>query len=63
MTRLVKINIKWVFHNEGKLVQMVIPEKVFTHTFTPLGCLTTTTGKPRKIKHKVVLIDEFLKTI
>lgn len=63
MTRLAKINIKWVFHNTGEFVVMVIPEKLFATTFTPAGCLTTRTGQARKIKHKVVLIDEFLKTI
>jgi len=53
MTRLAKINIKWVWDKYGVFVNIIIPEKHFDKTFTPKRFLTTDkSGKPRKIKYK-----------
>ena len=62
MTRLAKINQKWVFDKHNVLVNIVIPEKLFEKTFTPKNYLVTTkSNKPRKIKYKnIISVDEFL---
>jgi hypothetical protein len=63
MTRLAKINIKWVFEKHGEFVNIIIPEKHFEKTFTPTAFLTTNkTSKARKIKYSSVLtLDDYLK--
>jgi len=62
MTRLAKINIKWVWEKHGEFVQVIIPEKHFDKSFTPQRYFfTDKTGKPRKIKYKnVKTLKEFL---
>ena len=53
MTRLAKINQKWVYDKYGIYVNIVIPEKHFDKTFTPERFLKTNISlKPRKIKYK-----------
>ena len=53
MTRLAKINQKWVFEKYGIFVNIVIPEKHFEKTFTPTRYFyTDKSGKPRAIKYK-----------
>ena len=61
MTRLVKLNIKWVLDKYDIYVQIVENESLFKETWTPAKLLTTKTGKIRKINWKVRSIEEFLK--
>jgi hypothetical protein len=63
MTRLAKINQKWVYEKHHLFVNIVIPEKLFNMTFTPLSYFVTDkSGKPRKIKYKnKITLDEYLK--
>ena len=62
MTRLVKINIKWVLKDFGILVNMFIPETIFNTYFTPQRFIFQTKAKgERKIKYKnIVMLNEFL---
>lgn len=61
MTRLAKINQKWVWHQFGYFVNIMIPQKWFKNTFTPKRFLfTNKSGKPRKIDFKVVKLKEFI---
>lgn len=62
MTRLAKINQKWVWEKHGLFVNIVIPEKHFNKTFTPKKFLfTDKSGKPRKIKYKnIVTLDKLI---
>jgi len=62
MTRLAKINIKWVWEKHGDFVNIIIPEKHFDKTFTPKRFLLTNKSmKPRNIKYKnVITLQEFL---
>lgn len=62
MTRLAKINIKWVMEKHGDFVNIIIPENHFHKTFTPKKFLfTNKSGKARKIKYKnVVTLKELL---
>lgn len=66
MTRLAKINIKWVFEKYKKYVNIVIPEKHFNKTFTPVRFLfcNKNVNKKRKVKIKNIrslkdFIDNF----
>lgn len=62
MSRLFKINQKWVYDKHGVFVNMVVPEKWFNKTFTPNRFLTTNkSGKARKIKYKnVISLKDFV---
>lgn len=62
MTRLFKINQKWVLDKYGIFVNMIIPDKLFEMTFTPGKRLVLEkTGKPRKVNYKnVININEYL---
>jgi len=62
MTRLAKINIKWVWEKHGDFVNIIIPEQHFHKTFTPQKfLLTNKSGQPRKIKYKnIVMLKEFI---
>ena len=60
MTRLFKINQKWVFDKHGLFVDLVIPETLFEKTFTPKDYLTTPTGKQRKLNYKPKSCQEWL---
>jgi hypothetical protein len=64
MTRLVKINQKWVFEKHHIYINIVVPEHLFNRTFTPLKYFTTDkSGKPRKIKYKnKITLQEYLKS-
>lgn len=63
MTRLAKINIKWVWDKYSDFVNIIIPEKHFDKSFTPKKYLfTNKSNKPRKIKYKnIITLQEFLK--
>lgn len=56
MTRLAKTNIKWVFDKYGEFVNLVIPEKLFNKTFTPMRFLycNINSHKKRTLKIKEV---------
>jgi len=60
MSRLFKINQKWMWDKHGIFVNLVIPEKLFKETFTPKEYLLTPTGKPKKINWKVITCEQFL---
>lgn len=62
MTRLAKINIKWVYEKYDVFVNMFVPEKVFPKYFTPKRYLIQNkTTKARKINYKpVVLLQDFI---
>lgn len=64
MTRLVKINIKWVWSLYNEYVQIVVPEKMFKKTFTPNRYqYTNKSNKKRVIKFETQTLDEFLQHI
>jgi len=64
MTRLVKLNIKWVWNLHSKYVQIVVPEEMFKETFTPQRFLLTDKDmRKRTIKFKTRTLDEFLQHI
>lgn len=55
MTRLAKLNQKWVFDKFGDFVNIVIPEKHFDKSFTPTRYFFTNKSKVnRKINYKNV---------
>ena len=65
MTRLFKINQKWVFEKYGRIVSLVKPiggkKCFFARTFTPKRYLTCDkTDKARKIDFPVRTLKEFL---
>ncbi len=60
MTRLFKINQKWMFQKFGIIVNLVTPETLFQQTFTPKDYLKTPTGKKRKIKWEIKTINDWL---
>lgn len=60
MSRLFKINQKWVYDKYKEYINLVIPSELFKITFTPNEFLTTPTGKPKKIIGKLVLINDYL---
>lgn len=56
MTRLAKNNIKHVYSKFGKFINLVIPEKLYNKSFTPVRFLTCNLSKKdRKLKHKNVI--------
>jgi hypothetical protein len=64
MTRLVKLNIKWVWDKHSKYVHIMTPEKLFKDTFTPNRFLLTDKSfKKRTIKFQTQTLDEFLQHI
>ena len=60
MSRLFKINQKWLYAKKGVFVNLIVPQKLFKETFTPKEYLLTPTGKPKKINWKIVTCDEWL---
>lgn len=61
MTRLFKINQKWVWQKYRIYVNLVHPQELFSSTFTPQDYLKTPTGKDRKItKWKVKTLTEYI---
>lgn len=63
MTRLFKINQKWMYDKYKIFVNLVKPLELFEQTFTPKEYLKTTTGKARKINFKVRTFEEWIKTL
>lgn len=60
MTRLFKINQKWVYTVYNEFVNLIIPETLFKDTFVPKDYLTTPTGKQRKLNYKPKSCQEWL---
>lgn len=61
MTRLFKLNQKWVYQKYGIYVELVIPEKLFEKTFCPQRYLLTDGGKGlRKLKKSYLTVDEYI---
>ena len=63
MTRLFKINQKWVYTKYQEMVNLIIPETLFKATFVPKDYLKTPTGKPRKINYEVKTIQDWSKDL
>lgn len=63
MTRLFKVNQKWMFDKHKIFINLVKPLELFEETFVPKEYLKTTTGKQRKINFKVRTFEEWLSTI
>ena len=63
MTRLFKINQKWMWQRYGLFVNLVQPHKLFEETFTPKAYLTTPTGKQRVIHWKVRSLEEYVNSL
>lgn len=63
MTRAFKINqaFMWSMHNKYvNLVKLGGENSWFGKWFTPKKFLTTSTGKPRKINHSIVTVEEWI---
>jgi len=62
MTRLAKINQKWVWEKHNIFINIVIPDKHFSKTFTPAKyMITNISGKSRKIRYKPIkTLKEFI---
>lgn len=64
MTRLFKLNQKWMYDKHGIYVNLLEPYSLFTKTFTPEAAKLTPTGKPRKVNWEPVrTIQEYLNTL
>lgn len=63
MTRLFKINQKWMWSSYGIFVNLVQPHKLFEETFTPRAYLTTPTGKTRVIHWPVKTLEEYVESL
>lgn len=63
MTRLFKINQKWMWQRYGLFVNLVQPHKLFEETFTPKAYLTTPTGKQRVIHWKVRTLEQYVNSL
>lgn len=62
MTRLARVNAKWVWDKYNEYVNLIIPEKHFQKTFTPERYLLTTKSKTkRKLKYEPITLNEYLK--
>lgn len=61
MSRLFKINQKWVYNTYKEMVNLVIPEILYEQTFVPKQYLRTKTGKIRKINFKIRTFEEWIK--
>lgn len=61
MTRLFRLNQKWMLAKFGVFVNLVIPEKLFEQTFAPARYLfTDKSGKTRKLKRRLNSLDEYV---
>lgn len=61
MTRLFKINQKWMWDKHKIFVNLIVPQELFEETFTPKAYLFTPTGKNRTItKWKVRSLNEYI---
>ena len=63
MTRLFKVNQKWMYEKYRIYVNQIEPHNLFEKTFTPIAWLTTKTGKRRVIHHKIKTITEYLNPV
>lgn len=65
MTRIFRVNQKWVASSYNVVVNLTIPEKLFKKSFYPSRYLYTDTGnKKRVIKdNNIVLFDYYLKQL
>lgn len=64
MTRLAKINIKWLYESHSIYTNVVKVPNIFEKTFTPERYLLTDKSmKPRKINFQVKTIDEYVDEI
>lgn len=63
MTRLVNLNVKWMWDKYGIFIQVVKNKDLFTETFTPKTLLKTKTGKTRVFKWKVRTLEDYIKSI
>jgi hypothetical protein len=63
MTRLFKINQKWMWEKYQLYVNLIQPHKLFEETFTPKAYLTTPTGKQRVIHWKVRTLKEYVNSL
>jgi len=61
MTRLVTLNIKWVWAEYGIFIQIVKNNDLFKETFVPKALLTTKTGKKRVFKFPIRTLEEYIK--
>jgi hypothetical protein len=63
MTRLVKLNQKWVFDKYKEFVNIITPQKLFNETFTPSRYFyTDKSSQQRKLNYKnIKTIDEFIR--
>ena len=62
MTRLFKVNQKWVYEKTGLFVNLIEYSKLFRDTFTPSLFLLTDSGKQQRMinKWEVRTLEEFL---
>lgn len=63
MTRLFKINQKWMWEKYQLYVNLIQPHKLFEETFTPKAYLTTPTGKQRVIHWKVRTLEQYVNSL
>lgn len=63
MTRLFKINQKWMYQEHSVFVNLVHPHKLFEQTFTPKAWLKTPTGKDRVIHWPVRTLEEYIESL
>jgi len=72
MTRAAKINIKWLYHKYGMYTNLIFPipkmknglpaSTLFKETFFPMeALLTVKEKKPREIKFKYRLFDDYIR--
>ena len=63
MTRLAKINFKWVWEKYGIFINLFVPPKHFDKSFTPKKYMTTDKShKPRKINYNnIILLPDYIK--
>ena len=63
MTRLFKINQKWMWQRYGLFVNLVQPHKLFEETFTPKAWLVNSSGKKRVIHWEVRTLEEYVNSL
>jgi hypothetical protein len=63
MTRLFKINQKWMWEKHKLFVNLIQPHKLFEQTFTPTAYLKTATGKQKVIHWKVRSMENYITSL
>lgn len=61
MTRLFKLNQKWMWEKYKIFVNLIYPHKLFEQTFTPKLWLKTSSGKQRVIHWKIKTLEEYVR--